>query len=41
MLNTAAMGQEQYCSKVNSDNNASDLDVLGRFGTFWDILEYF
>ena len=24
--------------QVHSDNNASEVDILGHFGTFWDIL---
>ena len=30
-----------FVKQVRSDNDASELDVLGRFETFWDILGYY
>ena len=27
--------------QVRSDNDASEVGILGHFGTFWDILGYF
>ena len=27
--------------RIHSDNDASEVDILGYFGTFWDILGHF
>ena len=32
---------ENTQEQVHSDNDASEVDILGHFGTFYDILGYF
>ena len=34
-------GDRRHKKQVHSDNKASEVDILGHFGTFWDILGHF
>ena len=36
-----AIWHKTKTKQVHSDNDASEVDILGHFGTFWDILGHF